>query len=188
MKAKAAAWAVAVAFLSAWVAAQDQPQVAAPQLPTPQKEHEWLKQLAGEWQYDGECAIAPGQPPIKTTGTETTRSLGGFWVMTENKGQVMGMTVTGVMTLGYDPDRKKYVGTWVDSVSNYLWRYEGEVDASGKVLTLNTEGPAMDQPGKTARYKEVIELKDDGTKVFTSNIEKDGKFVAFMKMTSRRKK
>ena len=188
MKARVAAWAVVAALFSAWVAAQEQPQVAPPQFPTPQKEHEWLKQLAGEWQYDGECTMGPGQPSFKTTGTETARSLGGFWVITENKGQVGEMTMTGIMTLGFDPEKKKYVGTWVDSVSNYLWRYEGEVDASGKVLTLNTEGPTMDQPGKTARYKEVIELKDDGTKVFTSNIEKDGKFVPFMKMTARRKK
>ena len=187
---KLAACACVVVFVSALAvrAAQEQPQVPIPGLPTPQKEHEWLKQLAGEWQYEGECTMAPGQPPVKTTGTETGRPLGGFWVMTENKGEVMGMTMTGIMTLGYDPEKKKYVGTWIDSMSNHLWRYEGELDPSGKKLTLNTEGPAMDQPGKMARYREIIELKDKDTKVFTSNVEKDGKWVQFVKMTSRRKK
>ena len=186
----AACACVVLMFLSALAvrAAQDQPQVAAPELPKPQKEHEWLKQLAGEWQYDGECTMAPGQPPIKMTGTETIRSLGGFWVMNENKAQVMGTTMTGIMTLGYDPQKKKYVGTWVDSMGSHLWRYEGEVDASGKLLTLNSEGPAMDQPDKIVKYRESVELKDKDTKVFTSSVEKDGKYVPFMKMTSRRKK
>ena len=158
-----------------------------PPMPQPQKEHQWLQQLAGEWQYEGECIMGPGQPPMRSTGTETARALGGFWVITENKGEFMGTAVTGVMTLGYDPQKKKYVGTWVDSMTNHLWRYEGTLDASGKVLTLSAEGPAFDQPGKMANYRDVIEMKDKDTKVLTSHIEKDGKWLQFMKMTSRRK-
>lgn len=182
---KLAACACVVVFVSALAARAAQ---ETPQFPTPQKEHQWLQQLAGEWQYEGECTMAPGQPPIKTTGTETSRALGGFWVTTENKADIMGMTVTGVMTLGYDPKKQKYVGTWVDSMTDYMWRYEGTLDESGKVLTLSTEGPAMDQPGKMAKYREVIELKDSDNKVFTSSVERDGQWVPFMKMTSKRKK
>ena len=185
MKLKASAYAcVTVLLVAASAPAADQP----PQFPQPTKEHQWLQQLAGEWTYEGECVIAPGQPPIRTTGTETTRTLGGFWVITENRGEFMGMSVTGVMTLGYDPKKQKYVGTWIESMTNYMCRYEGTLDDSGKTLTLNTEGPAMDQPGKMASYREVIELKDKDNKVFTSSIERDGKWVQFVKMTSKRKK
>ena len=35
------------------------------QHPAPQKEHEWLKQLAGEWEYDCEASLEPGKPPLK---------------------------------------------------------------------------------------------------------------------------
>jgi hypothetical protein len=48
--------------------------------------------------------------------------------------------MTAVWTVGYDPQKKKYVGTWVDSVTPYLWTYEGSLDASGRILTLETEG------------------------------------------------
>ena len=36
-----------------------------------------------------------------------------------------GGTATTMLTLGYDPARKKYVGAWIDTVINHLWIYEG---------------------------------------------------------------
>ena len=120
-----------------------------PKLPAPLKEHDWLKQLAGEWVTEAEMVMEPGKPPMKSTGTETARTLGGFWLVGEHKSRVMGIPVTGVMTVGYDPAKKKYVGTWVCSMDGHLWNYEGAVDSAGKVLTLNTEGPDMTKPGKT---------------------------------------
>ncbi len=101
----------------------------------------------------------------------------------------MEMPMTGVMTLGYDPEKKKYVGTWVDSMTSHLWRYEGTVDAAGKVLTLDTEGPNPAAPGKTAKFKERIEFKSKDHKVFTSSMQgDDGEWVTFMTMNSKRKK
>lgn len=44
-----------------------------------QKEHEWLHKLVGEWSFEGECGMGPDQPPMKSTGSETVRSLGGLW-------------------------------------------------------------------------------------------------------------
>ncbi|MEX0713880.1 MAG: DUF1579 family protein [Pirellulales bacterium] len=160
-----------------------------PQLPVPEKEHEWLGQLAGEWETEGEAFLEPGKPPIKCQGTESARRIGGFWIVAENKGTFMDVPVTGVLTLGYDPQKKKYVGTWIDSVSNYLWSYEGTVDAGGKTLTLETEGPSHDTPGKLAKFKEVIEVKTDDHKVFTSSVQgEDGKWSTIVTIHYRRKK
>jgi hypothetical protein len=157
--------------------------------PAPQKEHDWLKQLVGEWETDSEAAMGPGQPPLKCKGTETVRSLGGFWTLGELKADFMGTPVTGLMTLGYDPQTKKYVGTWVCSMGGHLWKYEETVDASGKVLTLNTEGPSMSAPGKLARMRDVIEIKDKDHKVLTSYMQsEDGKWTPFMTMNAKRKK
>ena len=159
-----------------------------PKPPPPTKEHEWLKQLEGEWVTEAEMMMGPGQPPMKCKGTEVVRSLGGFWTLGEMKTDMMGTPVTGIMTLGYDPAAKKYVGTWVCSIEGHFWKYEGTLDAAGKVLTLNTEGPDMTAPGKLAKMKDVIEIKDKYHKVLTSHMQgPDGKWVQFMTMDARRK-
>jgi hypothetical protein len=175
---------VVAVVLAGGAAGQD-----VPKPPAPQKEHAWLRQFAGEWEAESEMVVEPGKSPVKCKATETARVIGGFWVMGEFKGEFMGAPMTGVMTLGYDPAKKKYVGTWVCSMCDHLWTYEGTVDASGKVLTLETEGPNPAAPGKTAKMRDVIEWKDKDTRVMTSAmLGDDGKWHPFMTMTARRKK
>lgn len=158
----------------------------APKLPAPQKEHEWLKQFEGEWVTEAEAVMEPGKPPVKMTGAETTRSLGGFWLVTEMKCECFGVPMTGVMTVGYDPAKKKYVGTWVCSADSGMIKYEGSAD--GKKLTLECEGPSP-HTGKTVKMKDVIEVKDKDTKLLTSLIQgEDGKWTTFMTLTAKRKK
>jgi hypothetical protein len=160
-----------------------------PKMPAPQKEHEWLKQFVGEWESESEVTFEPGKPPVKCKGAETARMLGGFWVVGEGKSEIMGMKFSSILTLGYDPDRKKYVGTWVDSMTSYLWKYEGTLDATGKILTLDTEGPSAMAPGKTSRYREVIEFKSKDERVFSSAIQgEDGKWTTFVTVNYKRKK
>jgi hypothetical protein len=160
-----------------------------PKMPAPQREHEWLNQFVGEWKTEAECYMDPGKPPIKITGTETVRSLGGFWIVGEGKSEAMGMSFSNILTLGYDPAKKKYVGTWVDSMTGYLWKYEGTVDASGKTLTLNTEGPCPMTPGKISKFKEVTEFKGKDHRVFTSSrVEEDGKLTKMVTVESKKTK
>ena len=152
-------------------------------MPAPQKEHQWLKQLEGEWETQAEMVMEPGKPTVKTKGTESVRSLGGFWSLTEMK--CFGIPVTGVMTVGYDAQKKKYVGTWVCSMSDWLCTYEGSVD--GRVLTLECEGPNP-LTGKMVKMKDVIEIKDKDHRTLTSSLQTaDGKWLTFMTMHVRRK-
>src|SRR5688572_8060718 len=102
--------------------------------------------------------IYPSKPPMKLKGTESSRMIGGFWAMCELKGEMMGTPYTGILTLGYDEEKKKYVGTWIDSMTGYLWTYTGSLDAGSKMLSLDTEGPGHD--GKLCRFRETIEVKD----------------------------
>jgi hypothetical protein len=157
-------------------------------MPKPQKEHEWLQQIVGEWEAEVEAVMAPDQPPVKSKGTEVSRMVGGFWAILENKGEMMGAPFTGIMTLGYDPTKKKHVGTWIDSMTSHLWTYEGTVDDSGKVLTLETQGPGHDDPAKIVKYRETIEIKDKDHKIFRSSREVEGKWVNFLTIHYRRKK
>ena len=156
----------------------------------PQKEHRWLQRLVGEWTYESEVIMAPGKPPEKNSGTESVRSLGGLWMLCEGQGEMPGGgPATTIMTLGYDPTKKRFVGTFIGSMMTFLWNYDGELDASGKVLTLNSEGPSFKGDGKMANYRDVIEFTNDDERTLTSSTPgDDGKWNQFMKVIYRRKK
>ena len=49
----------------------------------PSAEHYWLQKLVGEWTSESECVMGPDQPPMKATGKETVRSVGGLWTIGE---------------------------------------------------------------------------------------------------------
>jgi Protein of unknown function (DUF1579) len=156
----------------------------------PQKEHQWLERLVGEWTYESEAITEPGKSPEKYGGKESVRSLGGVWMLCEGRGEMPGGgTATTIMTLGYDPVKKRYVGTFIGSMMTHLWLYEGGLDPEGKALTLDTEGPSFTAEGKMAKYKDVIELKSNDHRVLTSNfLGDDGEWHEFMKANYRRAK
>lgn len=159
------------------------------QLPQPQAEHNWLQKLVGEWTYEGECSMGPDQPPSKTTGTEVVRSLGGLWVIGElNGGMPGGGLSTSLITLGFDPIKQKYVGTFVASVMTHLWPYVGTLDASGKKLSLDSEGPDFSGGPAMAKYRDVVELIDDDHRTLSSYLQDaNGQWNQFMTMHFRRK-
>jgi hypothetical protein len=105
------------------------------------------------------------------------------------KSEVMGTQITAIQTLGYDVQNKKYIGTWVDSMLNYLWKYEGSVDKTGKILTLETEGPNFMADGKTAKFRDSYEFKSVDQIAMSSSMQgEDGKWITFMTGTARRKR
>src|SRR5262245_21791359 len=147
----------------------------------PQKEHQWLQKLVGQWTFETECSMGPDQPAEKHRGTESVRSLGGLWIVAEGSVEMPGCgTATNIMMLGYDPQAGRYVGTFVASMMSYLWIYSGSLDAAGKVLTLDAEGPSMSGEG-TAKYKDAIEFLSDDHRILTSRLlGDDGKWEGFM--------
>lgn len=161
---------------------------APPMHATPQKEHRWLEKLIGEWTYEGAAQMAPDQTPEKFTGTERFRSVGGLWFIGEAEGDTpSGETAQTIITLGYDPHKRSFVGTFIASMMTFMWVYTGELDASEKMLTLHTEGPDMTKEGETAQYKEVIEFTSDDERTFTSSVQgADGQWQQLMRSTYRR--
>jgi hypothetical protein len=155
----------------------------------PQKEHEWLMQLVGEWTYEGECAMGSDQPMMKFNGRETIRSLGGLWILIEGEGDTPdGSKAQMMITLGFDPDTSRYVGTFISSMGGFLWHYDGAVDAAGKVLTLDAEGPTFDGKGM-AKYQDIIEILSPDHHTLSSQIlGEDGKWTRFMTTHYRRSK
>src|SRR5262245_52186554 len=157
----------------------------------PQQEHEWLQQLVGEWTAEFECSMGADQPPSTNTSVETVRSLDGLWVLGEADGTTPdGGKMRSIMTLGYDPAKKAYIGTFIASCMTHLWVYEGgSLDATGKVLTLNAEGPSFAGDGTMAKYQDVIEFVSDDHRTLSSQVlGPDGKWTRFMTGHQRRVK
>lgn len=154
----------------------------------PQQEHQWLHKLMGEWTCVAECMMGPDQPLSQFTSRESVRSIGGLWVVCEAHGEMPGGGMaTTVMTLGYDPMRKRYVGTFLGSMMSNLWVYDGTLDAAGKVLTLDTEGPNVAVEGELAKYQDMIEIISDDQRVLSSQMQnEDGTWHRFMTAHYRR--
>jgi hypothetical protein len=151
----------------------------------PQKEHHWLHKFLGQWAYEVEAVTPSSQTTETSTGIERVRSLGKLWIAAE--GEWEQCEGTTLLTLGYDPRNQRYVGTWIGSMSNYLWVYDGELDATERVLTLNAEGPSMSGDGKMVQYKDVIEFKSDDHRVMTSyGLDDNGQWQLFMTAHYRR--
>lgn len=154
----------------------------------PQQEHDWLTQLVGEWTFEGECMMGPDEAPMKNKGTCSMRTIGGLWLLGEGKGEMPGGgMMTSLLTMGYDPQKQRYVGTFIVSMMTHLWSYEGTRDASGKVLTLDTQGPSMAGDGAMAAYQDIVTIESKDHWNLSSQIQgPDGQWMKFMSADYRR--
>ncbi len=154
----------------------------------PQDEHRWLQRLVGSWKSEIECSMGPNQPPTKSHGTEVVRSLGGLWTIGEGECPMPdGGTGQTIMTLGFDPVSNRFVGSFVASMMTHLWPYNGALDADGKSLVLDSEGPAFTGSG-TAKYQDSIEFVSNDHRILRSQfLGADGLWVPFMTAHYRRK-
>jgi hypothetical protein len=157
----------------------------APPMPKPGPEHEILNKDVGTWDATVEMLMPPG-PPSK--GTEVnTLGPGGLWLISDFKSEMMGAPFQGHGVSGWDPAKKKYVGTWVDSMSTGVFTIEGTYDAASRSMTSMMSGPGED--GQPMTMKAVTQMKDDDTRVFTMHMKgPDGKEAPTMRITYKRRK
>lgn len=157
------------------------------EFPAAQDQHRWLAQLVGDWQFAGKASDEEGKA-CESSGTERVRPVGDLWVLCEGETEMPGGSRGQMlMTLGYDPARKAFVGTWVGSMMTHLWVYEGTLDDAGRVLTLESEGPSFQGDGSLAFYRDVITLVGPDERLLTSFVRlDDGQWQQFMESVYRR--
>jgi hypothetical protein len=161
----------------------------APPHVEPTGEHEWLKQLVGEWTYEAEM-IEPGKPPQRAGGSETVRTLGDVWVLGEGRGEMPGGGEGKMlMTIGYDNARGRFVGSWVGSMMSNMFVYDGELDRNRNTLDLYADGPSFTGDGGTAHYRDSVQLVSRDERVLTSSVQgPDGQWTQFMSAHYTRRK
>lgn len=151
-------------------------------------EHEWLHQYVGEWEVTSEMRMEPGAEATEMKSTESVRPIGPLWVLDEGSADSDGVAFKSVLTLGYDPEKEAFVGTWIDSATPYLWTFTGQIDDAKKVLTLETEGPRWGEMGTSAKYREQHVFVDANHRTTSSSIQKeDGSWFTFLRTDCRRK-
>ena len=144
------ALALLMTVLAAPVFAQD-----IPPAPKPGPEHQRLHELVGTWN----CKMKMAGAPEALDAMATYKSeLGGLWIASEFKCDSPVFKFTGKGLDGYDTNKKKYVGTWADSLSTGLMVFEGTYDEKTKTTTM--EGQGYNEQGKLAKYRNVTKETD----------------------------
>ncbi|MBA2114361.1 DUF1579 domain-containing protein [Bremerella alba] len=135
----------------------------------PQVEHRWLENLLGDWTIEAEMDMGPGKPRETSVGKESVRLLGEVWVLCDMESDMPeGSTALSQMALGYDPQQKSFVGSFVSSSMATLWIYGGgTLNDAGNQLTLNTTGPSFTGEGMS-QYQDVIEIVDKDHRILHS--------------------
>lgn len=174
-------WLMTIAALCAAVGAAAPQDHGAPA--KPQKEHEWFKALDGDWLVDAE-STKDGGPPRK--GFAKGKLIGGFWLVLENRFDAKDQRFTSVMTIGFDPGRKKYVASWIDSTSASERRLEGTLDPASQELTFEADAPSA-QPGRTTRIQERIMITSPDRWTITCSRDDGGTWTIFKKVIYNRK-
>jgi Protein of unknown function (DUF1579) len=159
-----------IVMLVGHATAQDKKEVTPPKaaetpVSAPGQEQDLLKRDVGVWDLTIESTMEPGGKPNVTKATETNTLLGGRWLISDLKGELMGIPYHGHGVMGYDPAKKKYAGTWVDSMSTEISQLEGTYDPKTKTMTSWMESPGPD--GKPMKMRSTSEWKDDDTRIFT---------------------
>ena len=131
----------------------------------PSEEHKLLKDDVGTWKADMTIWIPGMDEPMTAVGEEVNEMFGSFWVTSKFKADMMGQPFEGRATMGFDPVKKKYIGTWFDTMNPHMSFMEGTYDKESKTLTMITTGVGMD--GKPSKGKNVVVTNDDGSRVFT---------------------
>lgn len=143
-------------------------QEGGPPMPKPTDEHKVLAAEEGTWDAVVKSFMGgPDAEPMVSKGVETnTMMTGGLWLLSKFEGDFGGMKFEGRGQFGYDATKKKYVGTWVDSMAPTISMLEGTYDAKTKTITYVGDGY---DPATKSKYtqKMVTTTKDDGTRAFT---------------------
>ncbi len=124
----------------------------------PGPEHEVLKHMVGTWDAEVEVMGA------KEKGSSVAKlALGDMWILSDFQGTVMGAPFTGHEVFGWDSQKKKYVGCWVDSMSTAFNLSEGTWDPAAKAMTMTGTTP---DPMTGQTMTSVIKVTDSDHHVF----------------------
>ncbi len=163
--------------------AQRGPQAALLKLPTPGPEHQVLRDYAGKWSAHVKYYFGASTPLVQSTGVETNLlACQNLWVKTAFASDKNSPYYEGHGLLGFDPNRKVYVGAWADMVNPQLTIFEGVADEEARTLTLVGDVPDFRNASAMAKVRIVTIFEPDKNARKTTHYVQgaDGKEIVFM--------
>jgi hypothetical protein len=160
---------------------------AAPAKPELGPMSEVLRQREGTWDVTIEMQASPNGAKSVSKGTQTNKlAVGGAWLLSDFEGEMGGRPLIGHAITGFDPQKGKYVGVWVDSEGRHITLLEGIYDSSKKTFQMTSL--EKDAKGKLTPVTGVARFTDPDTEVVTLfSRGQDGKAVKSMTTTYRRR-
>ena len=129
------------------------------------KPHDQFKRLVGDWTTEMKSFFPDPDAPKVTKGRASFKMiLGGNFVQQKFFGEVEGKKYEGIGISGYDTAKKKYIGTWKDSLNTGIMHTEGTYDVKSHTLTELGE---MSSPSGTMKTKNQTKYIDQNNFVFT---------------------
>ena len=147
-------------------------------------EHAMLAKDVGIW--DATVTDYAANPPTVSKAVDTRRMVGSLWLVDDYVGEMGKVPFYGHGVSGFDQDKKKFVGVWVDSMLSSVMTSEGSYDPATKKTTCTAKMMMM---GKETNPTLVTEYKDADTQIFTMSMPGgDGKAMNAMKIEYKRRK
>ena len=134
-----------------------------PQMPQPTKEHHLLLNHVGNWRVECTYFMDPSHPPFEVVASETIEMVGHFWSQSRFKADMGEFVLEGSATMGFDPDKRKWVSTWIDNANPTLFHVEGDLDEDAGVLEMVGRGPSPVDEEETT-YRTVEKAIDQNTR------------------------
>jgi hypothetical protein len=152
----------------------------------PGPEHQKFAAAAGTWDAVVESTGPDGKATQSKGISEQRIACGGLWLIDDFKAEFGGAPFEGHGVLGFDPQKGKYVQTWVDSMAASPMHMEGTFDAAGKALTMG--GMGIGEDGKPQPMRHVTTWQDADTYVFEMFVPgPGGKEIRVLKITYTRR-
>jgi len=103
-------------------------------------EHEVLARMAGDWDLALRYWMEPGGQPVMTRGTAENRMiLGGRFLESRSKSELMGMVMESLTLLGFDRRHGRYTLQQLDNSGTYYVTGSGTRDADTGVIAMGGE-------------------------------------------------
>ena len=109
--------------------------------------------------------------------------MGRFWAITNLRYDMGELAFKGHGQVAYNAARGKYVGTWIDSISDTMTNMEGDYDTETSTLTMMAEAVGPDGTPMTLRM--VTVHSSETTKEFAMAIPSpaaEGEWITLMEI------